>query len=296
MANKFEQHPSYREESAEIKTPEELKEAKQMAGVTTHEEAMRRFEEYEARLGLPKESMPESERPQEKLVERKEILSDGKALRTRKYIYDTEGNLTEEKVYGIVYKTEGEKYLGNIAYEYNKKGRVVREIRNLDRNLSTSNYSSKTTREYKYDNTERLSQVKELVAEGRFVTYDYKYSDGDRKREEEVRNPDGSFVEKNILFYDEHRRVVGANYHLSKEVLEKFPSMPPQYHYKYNREGRLQEVFREGGISSYHGEVTQYSYKKEGAGIKITATNTLVPSGNTKPFIAVFIEKYEKQD
>ncbi len=47
MENRFEKHPAYKEEDLEIKTDAEFDEAKRIAGVTTHEEAIRRLTEHD---------------------------------------------------------------------------------------------------------------------------------------------------------------------------------------------------------------------------------------------------------
>ena len=43
--DKIEKHPSQEEEDLEIKTPEELEEAKEETGVTTHKEVLERHRE-----------------------------------------------------------------------------------------------------------------------------------------------------------------------------------------------------------------------------------------------------------
>src|SRR3989344_3668890 len=45
------EHPAYQEEDLEIKNEEELKEAKEMAGVTSHKEAVKRFAQKELEPG-----------------------------------------------------------------------------------------------------------------------------------------------------------------------------------------------------------------------------------------------------
>ena len=45
------EHPAYKEEDLEIKNEEELKEAKEMAGVASHKEAIKRFSERELEPG-----------------------------------------------------------------------------------------------------------------------------------------------------------------------------------------------------------------------------------------------------
>lgn len=52
---KFE-HPAYKEEDLEIQSPKEMDEAKREAGVTTHEEAMRRLAEIESGLDEEKQN------------------------------------------------------------------------------------------------------------------------------------------------------------------------------------------------------------------------------------------------
>lgn len=89
MKNPFEKHPAYEEEEdLEIKTPEELGEAKRMAGVTTHEEAMERFNKSEqARAEKTKETYHNPEDFQHYLKEMDKAIAEKKIqLNARGYM------------------------------------------------------------------------------------------------------------------------------------------------------------------------------------------------------------------
>lgn len=46
------EHPAYKEEDLEIKNEEELEKAKEMAGVTSHDEAIKRHQQYDREASL----------------------------------------------------------------------------------------------------------------------------------------------------------------------------------------------------------------------------------------------------
>lgn len=120
MPKSFEEHPAYKDEDLEIKTPEELKEAKEKAGVTTHKEAVERARATERPKGINQEEVKEAikARFKEPIIERigKKYEING----TDDYYLATE----------TIYDDDGDDWTN--LYLVNKDGKVSKITESID--------------------------------------------------------------------------------------------------------------------------------------------------------------------
>ncbi len=100
MEKSFEKHPAYEEENTEIKTPEELEEAKKAAGVANYEEIMKRCKDVAEEDQMEKEKEFEKNLPddEKKLLEQtRSYANENGIIHGKKFRIDFNDNYLGQK-------------------------------------------------------------------------------------------------------------------------------------------------------------------------------------------------------